>query len=211
MKKVCLLNLGQSNIKSVKGAFEEIDVETTVIEKIDSIEINAPLVLPGVGAFGDTMQRLDYSDTSYYLNEAFKKGHPILGICLGMQIMFERSEEDFKIDGLSFLSGHLRNLNQNIKKFNRPSNIGFSRLHASKTQDLGQYAKFNNENFYFMHSFGLVDDKLPTDQKLYTNFNDQEVLAMFHQQNLVGIQFHPERSGKPGVELLRAIVRELSV
>lgn len=211
MKKVCLLNLGYSNIKSVRGAFEAIDVETKVIEKIDSAEIDAPLVLPGVGAFGSAMKRLTFGDTSYYINEAYKKGHPILGICLGMQIMFEGSEEDFKIDGLSFLSGQFKNLNQKIEKFNPPSNIGYSRLYALKTQNLGQYAKFNDKNFYFMHSFGLVNDELPTDQKLYVNFNDQEVLAMFHHQNLVGIQFHPERSGELGVELLSSIVEAFNV
>ena len=108
MKNVCILNLGYSNIKSVMGAFEEIDIETTVIEKIDSVEINAPLVLPGVGAFGGAMERLTSGDTGYYLNEAYKKGHPILGICLGMQVMFEGSEEDLKIDGLGFLPGHVR-------------------------------------------------------------------------------------------------------
>jgi imidazoleglycerol phosphate synthase glutamine amidotransferase subunit HisH len=62
-----------------------------------------------------------------------------------------------------------------------------------------------------MHSFGLIDDQVPTDQKLYIKFNDQKVLAMFHHQNLVGIQFHPERSGNPGVELLGSIVKELNL
>tara|TARA_B100001113_G_C20948297_1_gene551968 strand:- start:32 stop:667 length:636 start_codon:yes stop_codon:yes gene_type:complete len=211
MKNVCILNLGYSNIKSVMGAFEEIDIETTVIEKIDSVEINAPLVLPGVGAFGGAMERLTSGDTGYYLNEAYKKGHPILGICLGMQVMFEGSEEDLKIDGLGFLPGHVRNLNKNIEEFSPPSNIGYSYLYASRTQDLGQYAKFNGKNFYFMHSFGLVDDNLSTDQKLYINFNNQEVLAMFHYQNLVGIQFHPERSGEPGLELLSSIVKKFKL
>ncbi len=211
MKKVCLLNLGHSNIKSVRGAFAAIDVETLVIEKIDSVEIDAPLVLPGVGSFGDAMQRLTYDDTSYYLNEAYKKGHPILGICLGMQIMFEGSEEDIKIDGLGFLPGHIRNLNRNTEKFSHPSNIGYSCLHTSKTKDIGQYAKFDGKNFYFMHSFGLINDEIPTDQKLYINFNDQEVLAMFQYQNLVGIQFHPERSGDTGVELLGSIVDEFNI
>ena len=211
MKKVCLLNLGHSNIKSVRGAFAAIDVETLVIEKIDSVEINAPLVLPGVGSFGDAMQRLTSDDTSYYLDEVYKKGHPILGICLGMQIMFEGSEEDIKINGLGFLPGHIRNLNQNIEKFCRPSNIGYSCLHTSKTQDIGEYSKFDGENFYFMHSFGLIDDELETDQKLYINFNGQEVLAMFQQQNLVGIQFHPERSGETGVKLLGSIVDEFNI
>ena len=129
-EKVCLLNLGHSNIRSVRGAFAAIGVDTCVIEKIDGIEINAPLVLPGVGSFGAAMQRLTSDDTSYYLNEAYKKGHPILGICLGMQIMFEGSEEDTKIDGLRFLPGHIRNLNRNIGKFSRPSNIGYSCLHT---------------------------------------------------------------------------------
>ena len=66
MKKVFLLNLGYSNIKSVMGAFEEIDVETTVINKIDRVKLNAPLVLPGVGAFGGAMHRLTFDDTSTY-------------------------------------------------------------------------------------------------------------------------------------------------
>lgn len=207
MNKICLLNLGYSNIRSVKGAFEAIDVETTIIQKIDNVEINAPLVLPGVGAFGYAMKRLAIGETSYYINEAYKKGHPILGICLGMQIMFERSEEDFSIDGLNFLPGHVVNLCKNKKKFNPPSNIGYSRLYSSRTKNLGQFKKFDGKNFYFLHSFGIVDDQLLTDQKLYINFNDKEVLAMFHHQNLIGIQFHPERSGKIGVELLGTIVK----
>ena len=62
-----------------------------------------------------------------------------------------------------------------------------------------------------MHSFGLVDDDLSTDKKLYISFNNQEVLAMFHHQNLVGIQFHPERSGEPGLELLSSIVKKFNV
>ena len=149
------------------GAFDEIDVETTVIEQIDSLEINAPLVLPGVGAFGDAMQKLSIGDTIHYLSEAYKKGHPIMGICLGMQIMFERSEEDFDIEGLNFLPGHVRNLNRDMKKFCQPSNIGYARLHTCKIQDIGQYSKFDGKKFYFMHSFGLIDDKLVTQQKLY--------------------------------------------
>ena len=154
MNKVCLLNLGYSNIRSVTGAFEEIDVETELIERIDSVELNAPLVLPGVGSFGDAMQRLNFDDTGYYLYEAYKRGHPIMGICLGMQIMFEGSEEDFTIDGLGFLPGYIRNLNKNIEKFSHPSNIGYSRLHASDGKDLDQYTKFTGE-FLFMHCLGL--------------------------------------------------------
>ena len=76
MKKVCLLNLGYSNIKSVRGAFAAIGVDTLVIEKIDSVEISAPLVLPGVGSLGCN-EKADFDDTSYYLDEAYRKGHPI--------------------------------------------------------------------------------------------------------------------------------------
>lgn len=211
MKKVCLLNLGYSNIKSVRGAFAAIGVDTLVIEKIDSVEISAPLVLPGVGSFGAAMKRLTSDDTSYYLDEAYRKGHPILGICLGMQIMFEGSEEDTKIDGLRFLPGHIRNLNRNTEKFCQPSNIGYARVHTCKIQDIGQYSKFDGKKFYFMHSFGLIDDKLITQQKLYVKFNGQKVLAMFQQQNLVGIQFHPERSGETGLKLLGSIVNEFNI
>lgn len=211
MKKVCLLNLGVSNIKSVVGAFEAVNIETTVIEKIDSPDIDAPLVLPGVGSFGGAMNRLHFGDTSYFLNEVSQKGHPILGICLGMQIMFEGSEEDSTVDGLQFLPGYFRRLNRNAEKFSPPSNIGYSKLYFAKNLYSEKYANFKGESFYFMHSFGLVDDKLKSDDKLYINFSNQEVLAMFQYQNLVGIQFHPERSGEAGVKLLGSILKEISV
>ena len=200
MKKVCLLNLGHSNIKSVRGAFAAIDVETLVIEKIDSLEINAPLVLPGVGSFGDAMQRLTSDDTSYYLGEAYKKGHPILGICLGMQIMFEGSEEDIKINGLGFLPGHIRNLNQNIETFCHPSNIGYSCLHTSKIQDIGQYSKFDGEHFYFCHSY-YFNCKNKEDIMTETEFS-QKFPSIIKKDNIYGIQFHPEKSHDNGVKIL---------
>ena len=84
MKKVCLLNLGHSNIKSVMGAFDEIDVETTVIEQIDSLEINAPLVLSCVCAFGEELKLLFFCDSFDVLSLAYKIGQNILGICLGL-------------------------------------------------------------------------------------------------------------------------------
>ena len=137
-------------------------------------------------------------------------GIDVLGVCAGMQIFAEESDEGIE-QGLSWIKGKIRLFDSlRIEYKTKLPHMGWNQLKIVKNHEIMRSLSDNSE-FYFMHSFGLVDDELPTNKKLYINFNDQEVLAMFHHQNLVGIQFHPERSGKPGVELLSSIVEKFKV
>ena len=192
-----ILNYGIGNIRSLQNALNKIDIKNIVSEKINQDDpFLKGLILPGVGAFSAAMDLLKNKNLIKSIEKIKQKQIPILGICLGMQILFKTGHEIKKKKGLSFLDGDVLPLN--AEKMQIP-NIGWRALIRNQKflNDI------NNKKFYFVHSYYVS----PTKKEIVKYFIDYEgfkIPAIVNENNLFGFQFHPEKSGKDGLELLKS-------
>ena len=196
MIKAGIVSVGCSNIQSVFQALNYCGFRSIVIEKHSDFSKVDILVLPGVGSFNQSMKKLLEKN---FLNEILifnEKKKYIFGICLGMQLMMSEGSEGGNADGLNFIKGNVKLLNYDGK-----INLGWKKI---KDQKKLFYKECVNEYFYFMHIYGcqLVnnDDKL----FLTDNFNDK-FCSGFKKDNIIGVQFHPEKSGENGILFLKKL------
>lgn len=205
MKTISLLNMGFSNVESIKGAIECCGYDVELVDRIELVR--GPLVLPGVGTFEHAMNTLSYYDNQYHLINRCRQGDAIIGICLGMQVMFAGSDEAQNVNGLGLLPGRLVKLgDRSLDGKLRLSHIGYTPIKSSGKVDLGQFSPYDGKSYYFMHSFGLLSEQSKIPVALHAKFNDKSFVAMFNHENLFGMQFHPERSGEEGIKLLKTIL-----
>lgn len=191
-----ILNYGIGNIRSLQNALNKIDIKNIVSEKINlNDQFLKGLIIPGVGAFSAAMNLLQKKNLINTLEKIKQKQIPILGICLGMQILFKTGHEIEKKEGLGFLDGDVLPLN--IKKMQVP-NIGWREL----VQNQELLNDINNKKFYFVHSYYVSPNKQEI-VKYYINYEGFKIPAIVNENNLFGFQFHPEKSGKDGLELLK--------
>jgi glutamine amidotransferase len=204
--KIGILNGGMSNIKSVYRAFEVVGGNPIIVEPETSSRNFDVLVIPGVGTFESGMRALNVSCLINKICEHNMSGRPLLGICLGMQILFQRSEESTGVSGLSFLPGVVKSIGHMMtgREFGVP-NIGYNYVN-SHAQNESFLSKSLSGYYYFMHSYAI--EAPPQDLDIYgvTEFNGKKYLSFLMKNNLCGIQFHPEKSGKKGLFLLKNII-----
>lgn len=194
MGYTAIIDYGAGNLMSVYNAMKYIGAECKVTEELDEIRAADALILPGVGAFPKAVRALDMLGITWVLKEeALKK--PLLGICLGMQLLFSQSEEIERTKGFSFIPGAVKKLGTDLKL----PQIGWNSLqfrnHNALTRGLsdGCYV-------YFVHSYqGLAEH--PEDVTAVTEYGC-EVTAMVSRKNIYGCQFHPEKSAEPGLVIL---------
>lgn len=186
--KIAIIDYGMGNLYSVEQALKRLNVEVVVTNDFAQLDASDALLLPGVGAFPDAMARLDELQLTSYIQQTKK---PLLGICLGMQLMFESSVEVKPTNGLNIFKG-------TIEKFEgvpRIPHMGWNDLIFTDGSTL-------QEAFvYFVHSFYGVN---LDEQELvaYADYAGVKVPAVVAKDNFTGMQFHPEKSGKAGIELL---------
>ena len=194
-KKIGIIKFASTNLFSIQNALSNMgNVKIiTNVNKFRNIDI---LVLPGVGTFSGAMSFLRKKKLDKKITEYAKSGKAIIGVCLGMQILLEKGFETKKTKGLSLIKG-------NVIKFKKKSpNIGWSKIKFFKNK-----VKKNNNFFYFVHSnYCNVDT---SSLKAISEFNGQVFPAIIQKKNIIGIQFHPEKSGFEGVKLLKKIVKKL--
>ena len=198
---VVIVDYGVGNLFSLKSSLKEIGVESVVSSDKSVIESADKIILPGVGAFGDAAQKL--RDSGLYevvLNQA-KKGVKLLGICLGMQLLFDKSFEYGEHQGLGLIKGEIRPIGSVIPENYKIPHIGWNALKITKkSSDLLKYV--NDGDFvYFVHSFygANCDDSLVA----YTEYG-ANLTAIVEKDNVYGCQFHPEKSGEVGLKILKA-------
>lgn len=194
-------NIG--NLKSVENAFSRIGVETIVSRDHEIIRKANGIVLPGVGAFPVAMQHLKDYDLIDILNERKDAGIPILGICLGMQLLFELGTEIRETRGLGFLKGSVT-LMQVDEKI---PHMGWNELVFNQEHPLLSHIH-QKDYVYFVHSFMANAD----DNELiaYCEYGNQNVPAIVGKDNVMGCQFHPEKSGEVGKKILLAFKEMIS-
>ncbi len=203
--KIGVYETNLSNKFSIFHAFEYLNFPTRIIEDANDLEDEEILIIPGVGNFSKLINSLQKRDQISSIIDQAKNGKKILGICLGMQILFSSSEEG-NCDGIGLLDGVVKNLDNKFSKFNlNTPNIGWRRTIFENEY----FEKYNNNYFYFVHQYEVI----PNNKKeilSYSNIKDTSVVSAVYgkgkMENIYGIQFHPEKSGLNGIEFLKDLV-----
>jgi glutamine amidotransferase len=201
MSQVVIVDYGLGNIQSVVSATEYLGCDTLVSSKPKDIELAGTLILPGVGAFAQGMENLRQSSLIDALHKAvILNKTPILGICLGMQLFAEMSEEKGEHEGLGWIPGTVRYLRP-VGELPVP-HVGWSPLSIQRKAPL--FDRIHDvAHMFFDHSLSLVcDEKFISARCDY----GQDVIAAVVKGNILGVQFHPEKSQKNGLRLLRAFL-----
>lgn len=194
---IVIIDYNVGNLKSVLGAFKRIGLDAVVSRDEKIIKEAKGIVLPGVGTFPTAMKNLE----KYHLVELLKgrkeAGIPILGICLGMQILFEKGYEVEETKGLGFIPGTVCYMDIDEKV----PHMGWNQLHKTQDHPLLKYVH-ENEDVYFVHSYmaHVNDENLVA----YSDYGSTKVTALVQNKNVMGCQFHPEKSGMVGQNILRA-------
>jgi glutamine amidotransferase len=189
-----IIDYGAGNLHSVKNAFDCLKIKNRIIKMPEDMSSVKRIVLPGVGAFGFAVKKLHQTGLFDKIVEWFKEGRPFLGICLGLQLLFESSEESKGIKGFGIFKG-------NIKKFRKYKvpQIGWNSVEILKSSPL--FDAREKAFFYFLHGY-YVD----TPQKeIILGMTDYGIKypSIINRENIYGVQFHPEKSGKTGLLLLK--------
>ena len=191
-----IIDYDAGNLRSVEKALQYLGKETIVTRDPEQIRKADKVILPGVGAFGDCMANLQRSGLVPILQKYLHSGRPFLGICLGMQVLFDGSDEAPGVKGLGYFQGQVRRLNTAFKI----PHMGWNKLSLRSSSPLLQQAEA--EYVYFVHSFHVE----PQQQELITAVCDygMEVTAAVGSGSVQAFQFHPEKSSRAGLGLLRA-------
>jgi glutamine amidotransferase len=210
MNNVVIVDYGLGNLKSIQRGLDKVGAKVILSSDLEVIAKADRLVLPGVGAFEAGMSGLQKSDLVDVIQSFVKTGNTLLGICLGMQMLLEQSEEHGKHEGLGLIPGVVKKIPESTKgKFARKiPHIGWTKLHPSENKDwrgscledveVGEY-------FYFVHSFMAVP---AIKEHILAQCEDEGLLvtAAVKKDNVIGLQFHPEKSGEAGLKILKSFV-----
>ena len=197
---IAIIDYGVGNLFSLISSFAAIGAEVKVTNKKEDIESADRIILPGVGAFEDAAKKLRESGLVDVIKAQAAKGKPLMGICLGMQLLFDKSFEYGEHDGLGFIKGNVRPITDVIPSDYKVPHIGWNALQFKKESPLFKYIN-NGDYVYFVHSFYAADcDEAVTAVSEY----GAELTACVEDKNIFGCQFHPEKSGEVGLNILRA-------
>ncbi|MDH2886760.1 imidazole glycerol phosphate synthase subunit HisH [Bacillus cytotoxicus] len=191
---IAIIDYGMGNIRSIEQALTSIGVEYLVTDRQREIVKSDGVILPGVGAFPKAMEALEAKKLVTVLQECGKTGKPLLGICLGMQLLFEKSEEMKSSNGLGLLPGVVRKLQVPYKI----PHMGWNRL--TKTKEMPIWNRVADGSFvYYVHSYYA---ECPNDMICGTSEYGISVPGLVAKGNIFGAQFHPEKSGEIGIQML---------
>ena len=199
--KITLVDYSAGNVASVELALRRLGAESQRAGSADCIHNAAALLLPGVGHFGALIHALDERGLRTPLLDALHRGVPFLGICLGLQALYDSSEEAPELRGLQLLSGKIHALPEDVKL----PHMGWNQLRATRDSSLldgldsGAY-------FYFAHSYAAIATKQDA-ATVATCTHGAEFVAVLERNNLCAVQFHPEKSGAAGARLLQNFLR----
>lgn len=197
---IAIVDYGVGNLRSVQKAFESLDVPVTITDDIETINNAKGIILPGVGAFKDAIDNLREKNLIACIKENVKKGKPLLGICLGMQLLYERSFEHGSWQGLGILEGEVVKFEQQEKV----PHMGWNNLIVNREHLITRY--IHKEPFvYFVHSYYVRPSRsLEVGQVIAWADYGGKFPAIVGKDNVIGMQFHPEKSGAVGLNLLKA-------
>jgi len=199
---IAIVDYGVGNLFSLAASFRKIGAETVITSDRAVIAAADRVILPGVGAFGDAARKLRESGLDKVVKEEAAKGKPLMGICLGMQLLFAYSEEFGRHEGLGLLPGRVVPMKGVIPSDYKIPHIGWNRLSFQKDVPLFKYIK-DGDHVYFVHSFYAEECG---EALVATTEYGAELTAAVAMHNVMGCQFHPEKSGDVGLNILRGFL-----
>lgn len=188
------------NISSLKNALIKLNINHVVTDKIEKIEHADTIILPGVGSFDKAMSMLKKKKLLKVLQKSKEKQKKIIGICVGMQILGTKGYENKVTKGLNFIQGEVKKIKK-IKGERLPI-MNWFEINSLKND----YLKIENESFYFLHSY-YFSCKKQDNLIYYYNSHNIRIPAIIRNENIYGIQFHPEKSGTNGLNLLKKLIK----
>tara|TARA_X000000950_G_scaffold283388_1_gene384110 strand:+ start:416 stop:1057 length:642 start_codon:yes stop_codon:yes gene_type:complete len=200
--QIGLIDLKSHNLFSIMQATKNVGFNVTVIEHYKEILKKNIIIIPGVGSFKHAMKRLKYLGFDDQLKKfILNENKCLFGICLGMQLLFSSSEEFGNTKGLNFIEGNVRKFKKNSKFFKIP-HVGWNSLKKINHRFIPE--KVLKENYYFTHSFYCS----PKDKEVIhtnTSYFGKSFCSSLVKKNIIGTQFHPEKSGKSGLEIIKKL------
>lgn len=196
---IVIIDYGMGNLKNVYNALKYLNIQSKISNEIKDIKVADKLILPGVGAFNKAMDNLNNLGLSNVIKEKVNSGTPLLGICLGMQMIFKKGYENGICEGLGFIDGEVKILEPKEKV--KIPHIGWNKLEYNKKNNLINGLD-ENSFVYYVHSYAVTNIK---DENLigFSNYGGVKVPSMVFNGNVYGTQFHPEKSGEVGLKILK--------
>ena len=197
---IAIVDYGVGNLFSLQSSFKRIGADAVVTADETTLKNASKIILPGVGAFADAAKKLKETGLGEVLKEQAKRGKISMGICLGMQLLFEKSYEYGEHEGLGLIKGEIRSMSELISQDYKIPHIGWNALNLKKDSKLFKYIK-DGDFVYYVHSFCGVNCE---DSVTATSEYGADITGCVEWKNVYGCQFHPEKSGEVGLNILKA-------
>lgn len=198
---IVIIDYGMGNLKSVRNALNYLGIENKISDDYDEIRKADALILPGVGAFPDAMDTIEKLGLDKVIKEETEKGKYLLGICLGMQLLFEKGYEGLERTGLGLIKGNIVKMKDDREKNVKIPHIGWNNLKYNRKDilfrniDEGKYV-------YYVHSY-FAQSYNNEDLVAYSEYGENKIPGIIRRNNIIGAQFHPEKSGTVGLDILK--------
>lgn len=200
-KKVAIIDYGLCNLFSVEHACKHVGFETIITSNYDEIIAADAAILPGVGAFGEAIAQIREKNLDQTIYDFIKTKKPFMGVCLGLQLLFDESEEFGNFKGLGVIPGEVKKI---PAEFGKIPQIGWNTIEIAKNNETCPLIKNirPGEFMYFIHSY-YVKPKNENDVLTYTEYGGLKYCSSIARENVVACQFHPEKSGEEGIRIYK--------
>ena len=200
--KIGIVDYNMGNLASVANAFKKIGAKAEIVKDADKLKNYDKLIFPGVGAFGDAMKHLKETNLDEAMREFIKSGKYVLGVCLGMQLLFERSEEFGNYEGLGIIEGEVVKFDKDKMQNHKIPHMGWNKMFFKR--DVSLFEGLENPYLYFVHSYHVIcNEKYVIGKTIY----GYEFVSAVNKDNVFGFQPHPEKSHNAGLKILENFVR----
>ncbi len=197
---IAIIDYGVGNLYSLSRSLDSLNLENKVTRDEAELRSADKIILPGVGAFGDAMAKLEGTGLVPVVRERASAGVPLLGICLGMQLLFEKGYEYGEHDGLGLLTGEVKPMIRDLPPGLKVPHIGWNALNIRRECPILKYVR-EGDCVYYVHSFYAVGCE---DEIAATSEYGVPVVGVVQRDSVYGTQFHPEKSGRVGLSILKA-------
>jgi glutamine amidotransferase len=199
--RVAIIDYGLCNLFSVVNACRYVGLEPVITSDYNEIMSCGGAILPGVGAFGEAMAQIRHNKLDKAICEFVKSKKPFMGVCLGLHLLFDRSEEFGEFEGLGIIPGKVKKI---PSKYGKVPQVGWNTIELSKSTHSQEIASTvdKNEFMYFIHSYYVIPENYH-DILTYTDYGDLRYCSSISRDNVWAFQFHPEKSGEAGIQIYR--------